>query len=109
MISNSNQGDVMTDNKQVQITIRTTPEEKEKISNKAKENGLSVNEFIKSKILAEDDVKDDTTNDITNDIVEILKEQLKTKDMQIANLQQIIYNRDTKLLEAPKYWWQFWK
>ena len=37
-----------------------------------------------------------------------LKAQLKTKDIQIANLQQIIYNRDTKLIEHKK-WWQFWK
>lgn len=29
--------------------------------------------------------------------------------MQIYNLQQIIYNRDTKLIETSKKWWKFWK
>lgn len=101
----------MTENKQVQIIIRTTQEEKAIITQKAKEKGISVNEFIK-RIILEDDINDninDNKNDITDDIIEILKDQLKTKDMQIANLQQIIYNRDTKLIETSKRWWEFWK
>lgn len=101
----------MTENKQVQIIIRTTQEEKAIITQKAKDKGVSVNEFIK-RIILEDDIKDDINdnkNDITDDIIEILKDQLKTKDMQIANLQQIIYNRDTKLIETSKRWWEFWK
>ena len=98
----------MAENKQVQIIIRTTQEGKNIITQKAKDKGISVNEFIK-RIILEDDIKADITdnindsnNDITNDIIEILKDQLKTKDMQIANLQQIIYNRDTKLIETSK-------
>ena len=105
----------MSENKQVQIIIRTTQEEKNIITQKAKDKGISVNEFIK-RIILEDDIKADSTdnindsnNDITSDIIEILKDQLKTKDMQIANLQQIIYNRDTKLIETSKTWWEFWK
>lgn len=109
----------MAENKQVQIIIRTTQEEKNIITQKAKDKGISVNEFIK-RIILEDDIKADSTdnindsnndsnNDITDDIIEILKDQLKTKDMQISNLQQIIYNRDTKLIETSKKWWEFWK
>ena len=105
----------MSENKQVQIIIRTTQEEKNIITQKAKDKGISVNEIIK-RIILEDDIKADSTdnindsnNDITSDIIEILKDQLKTKDMQIANLQQIIYNRDTKLIETSKTWWEFWK
>lgn len=101
----------MTENKQVQIIIRTTQEEKAIITQKAKDKGISVNEFIK-KIILEEDINDninDNKNDITDDIIEILKDQLKTKDMQIANLQQIIYNRDIKLIETSnKKWWKFW-
>ncbi len=101
----------MAENKQVQIIIRTTQEEKAIITQKAKDKGISVNEFIKRIILGEDinDNISDNKNDITDDIIEILKDQLKTKDMQIANLQQIIYNRDTKLIETSKKWWEFWK
>lgn len=65
-------------------------------------------EFIKRKVL-NDDINEHK-NDINNDIIYILKEQLKTKDMLISNLQQIIYNRDTKLIETSnKKWWKFWK
>lgn len=105
----------MSKNKQVQIIIRTTQEEKDFITQKARDKGISVNEFIK-RIILEDNIKADSTDnindsnyDITSDIIELLKEQLKTKDMQIANLQQIIYNRDTKLIETSKKWWEFWK
>lgn len=104
----------MADNKSVQIILRTTKEEKEEITKKAKEKGLSVNEYIKQELLNHKDNDgsnsdiNDSKNDITSDIIEILREQLKTKDIQIANLQQIIYNRDTKLIEHKK-WWHFWK
>ena len=73
----------MSENKQVQIIIRTTQEEKNIITQKAKNKGISVNEFIK-RIILEDDIKADSTdnindsnNDITSDIIELLKEQLK--------------------------------
>jgi hypothetical protein len=104
----------MADNKSVQIILRTTKEEKEEITKKAKEKGLSVNEYIKQELLNHKDNNDSTSdindnkNDSTSAIIEILREQLKTKDIQIANLQQIIYNRDTKLIEHKK-WWHFWK
>ena len=104
----------MADNKSVQIILRTTKEEKEEITKKAKEKGLSVNEYIKQELLNHKDNNDSTSdindnkNDSTSTIIEILREQLKTKDIQIANLQQIIYNRDTKLIEHKK-WWHFWK
>lgn len=105
----------MQEKKQVQIIIRTTPEEKEKITNKAKENGISVNEFIKKTILEkiENQNNSDNKNDNMNDIIKILHEQLANKDEQIINLQKIIYNRDTKLIELEKenskHWWEFWK
>ena len=105
----------MQENKQVQIIIRTTPEEKEKITNKAKENGISVNEFIKKTMLEkiENQNNSDNKNDNINDIIKILHEQLANKDEQIINLQKIIYNRDTKLIELEKeiskHRWEFWK
>lgn len=91
--------------KQVSFLLRVTPDEKRIISEKADKEDLSMTEFIKRRVL-----NDDINIDINNDIIDILREQLKTKDMQISNLQQIIYNRDTKLLETSnKKWWKFWK
>ena len=94
--------------KQVGFLLRVTPEEKRIISEKADKENLSMTEFIKRKVL-NDDISIDINNDINSEIIDILREQLKTKDMQISNLQQIIYNRDTKLLETSnKKWWKFW-
>ena len=48
-----------------------------------------------------------------------MKEQIIQKDKQIDQLHQIIYNKDTLLIETSiediendsihKHWWQFWK
>lgn len=110
----------MNNNKTVQIIIRTTEEEKEKISISAKSEKLSMNDYIKKCIKkyqkaddSQDSKKDKKNNEIDINfaitVIDTLKEQLTAKDIQITQLQQIIYNRDTKLLEAPKHWWQFWK
>lgn len=100
----------------VQVILRVTKEEKEAISEKARNRSISVNQFIKNCIFENEKNSDSTTeegdnkNDITRDIISILNEQLRAKDEQIKNLQTIIYNRDTKLLEtSAKHWWQFWK
>jgi uncharacterized protein (DUF1778 family) len=105
----------VADSKQVQIIIRTTKEEKNQIMEEAKEKGVSMNEFIKEKLLKsakkEDIASDinDSDNNITSDIIDILREQVSIKDEQIKELHHLLYNRDTKLLESPKHWWQFWK
>lgn len=101
----------MPKTKQTGFLLRVTPEEKNIIIEKADKENLSMNEFIKRKVLSDDinEHRNDIIDDIKNDIIDILREQLKTKDMQISNLQQIIYNRDTKLIETSKKWWKFWK
>ncbi|MFM1590838.1 hypothetical protein [Streptococcus mutans] len=100
----------MTDSKQVQIIIRTTKEEKNEIMEESKEKGVSMNEFIKEKLFgsSKKDINSDI-NDSDNDIIDILREQVSIKDEQIKELHHLLYNRDTKLLESPKHWWQFWK
>lgn len=106
----------MSDSKIVQILLRVTKEEKKYITEKARIRDISVNKLIKNCIFDEQENRDSNTktsdieNDITRDIISILNEQLQAKDEQIKNLQTIIYNRDTKLLETTnKHWWQFWK
>ena len=103
----------MNDSKNTSILLRLTKEEKEKITSKAKSLNKSTNKFLKSLILDNIDITgktDDIKNDINQDIIELLKEQLITKDEQIHNLQTIIFNRDSKLIElSKKHWWEFWK
>lgn len=99
----------MTNNKLIQITFRTTIEEKEIISKNAKKRGLSINEFIKNKVMSEDikETSEEISHDITakeeleqlrKDILEhyIAKsayedcqKQLEQKDIQIDQLHKI--------------------
>lgn len=122
----------MDKEKTVQVTFRTTLSEKEVIARNADTKGLSVNEYIKSKVLSDDTTKiskSDTMSDSTSkkeleqlrkDLLdkyidkiafESLQKQLEQKDIQIDQLHKIIYNKDTKLLEydTKKSWWHFWK
>lgn len=125
-------GDIMEKEKTVQITFRTTQSEKEIIVEKAKNKGLSTNEYIKEKVLSADiiemskiDISDDVTakveleqlhKDMLDHYVskvafDSLSNQLEQKDIQIDQLHKIIYNKDTKLLEnsSKKTWWKIWK
>ena len=50
--------------------------------------------------------------EVYKEMTETLNEQLKQKDIQIDQLQKIVYNKDTLLIETSiekKHWWQFWK
>lgn len=118
----------MIENKQVQTILRTTPNEKDKITNTARELGFSVNEFIKRTVLdkiqeIEYTKNNDSNYDSINDTISLLREQLAEKDKQIAEkdkqldqqqqltLEAISNNKLDKqlLLESSKHWWQFWK
>ncbi|QGG97204.1 hypothetical protein EA459_00130 [Streptococcus dysgalactiae subsp. dysgalactiae] len=122
----------MDKEKNVQVTFKTTLAEKEIITRNADKKGLSVNEFIKSKVLSDDttkisknDIMSDSTSkkeleQLRKDLLdkyidkiafESLQKQLEQKDIQIDQLHKIIYNKDTKLLEydTKKSWWHFWK
>lgn len=106
----------------VQLNIRLEIEQKEKLSELAKADNKSITAYILDKtIFAESNQEKlenkassriaDDSNRIDNELYKALIEQLDRKDEQIINLQKIIYNKDTKLLELSekKFWWQFWK
>lgn len=106
----------------VQLNIRLELEQKEKLSELAKADNKTITAYILDKtIFAETTEKEqedtastriaDDSNRIDAELYKALIEQLDRKDEQIVNLQKIIYNKDTKLLELTekKFWWQFWK
>lgn len=134
-----------------QINIKLTDEQKQQISDIAKERGISITQLVISSILDKEKFytdkdgiegieegvdrkekdkevsvennKEDKENSVEDIIYkeycETLKEQIIQKDKQIDQLHQIIYNKDTLLIEASiedvendaihKHWWQFWK
>ena len=134
-----------------QINIKLTDEQKQQISDIAKERGISITQLVISSILDKEKFytdkdgiesteegidrkekdkevsvennKEDKENSVEEIIYkeycETLKEQIIQKDKQIDQLHQIIYNKDTLLIETSiediendsihKHWWQFWK
>ena len=133
-----------------QINIKLTDEQKQQISDIAKERGISITQLVISSILDKEKFytdkdgiesieegvdrkekdkevsvennKEDKENSVEDIIYkeycETLKEQIIQKDKQIDQLHQIIYNKDTLLIETSiediendsihKHWWQFW-
>lgn len=134
-----------------QINIKLTDDQKQQISDIAKERGISITQLVISSILDKEKLytdkdgiesieegidrkekdkevsvennKEDKENSVEEiiykEFCETLKEQIKQKDKQIDQLHQIIYNKDTLLIETSiediendaihKHWWQFWK
>lgn len=104
-----------------QINIRVTDEQKELITSKAKDSNKSVTQYLIDKAL--DDDTSTVQNADSNRIIEILNnqlavkdEQIKSKDNQLLNLQQMLYVKENRMLEyehekdenSNKYWWKFW-
>ena len=134
-----------------QINIKLTDDQKQQISDIAKERGISITQLVISSILDKETLytdkdgiesieegidrkekdkevsvennKEDKENSVEEiiykEFCETLKEQIIQKDKQIDQLHQIIYNKDTLLIETSiediendaihKHWWQFWK
>ena len=103
----------------VQLNIRLELEQKEKLAELAKADNKTITAYILDRtIFAEtaDKTQEDTSstriaddnNRIDNELYKALIEQLDRKDEQIVNLQKIIYNKDTKLLEysQKKSFWE---
>ena len=106
----------------VQLNIRLEKEQKERLAELAKADNKSITAYILDKTLLENEPDEsaqdnaseriaDNSTRIDDELYKALIEQLDRKDEQIVNLQKIIYNKDTKLLEysQKKFWWQFWK
>lgn len=110
----------MENKKIVQIILRTSQKEKEKITKNAIKQGKSVNEYIKKKVL-ETNKNNDINNDSVSDIIASQQKQLEEKDNQISTLHKLLENQQTlllneqkessKLLTTESYnkkWWKFW-
>ena len=103
----------------VQLNIRLEKEQKERLAELAKADKKSITAYILDKTLLENEPKESAQDHaseriaggstrIDNELYKALIEQLNRKDEQIINLQKIIYNKDTKLLEysQKKSFWE---
>ena len=105
----------------VQLNIRIKPEQKEKLVELAKAENKTVTAYILDKTIFTENKQEewenkdssriaDASNRIDKELYKALVEQLDRKDEQIINLQKIIFNKDTQLLEYSQkrsFWEKF--
>lgn len=88
-------------NNRVQIIVRTTTEEKEKIKEIAKLKNKSMNQLIIDSVI---DSAKDSENDTVEDrsVIEIFNSQLENKDKQIDKLQNLLDQQQQLSLQSNK-------
>ncbi len=98
----------LSDNR-VQIIVRATKEEKEKLKELAKSKKKSMNQLIlDSMINIDNDSTDDSSNNIKNSsvdstIINVFKDQLESKDKQIDKLQNLLDQQQQLSLQTNKH------
>lgn len=88
-------------NNRVQIIVRTTTEEKEKIKEIAKLKNKSMNQLIIDSVI---DSAKDSENDTVEDrsVIAIFNSQLENKDKQIDKLQNLLDQQQQLSLQSNK-------
>lgn len=110
----------MTQGKHKSLNVRITDEEKKELEKRAKASEMKLSEYVRNVLLNEKRVED-TQHGSDTSMSLVLQSELKEKNDQIANLQELLKNQQiltldlsreniekTLLLEHKK-WWQFWK
>lgn len=107
----------MTQGKHKSLNVRITDEEKKELEKRAKANKMKLSEYVRSVLLSEEN----TQHDSDTSVLLVLQSELKEKNEQIANLQELLKNqqiltldlsrenKEKTLLLEHKKWWQFWK
>nr|WP_258556720.1 DUF536 domain-containing protein [Arthrobacter sp.] len=88
----------------VQIIVRTTVEEREKIKKIAKSKKKSMNQLIIDSVIDISKDSSDSTIDSSTDItiIEVFKAQLENKDKQIDKLQNLLDQQQQLSLQSNK-------
>ena len=91
----------MTQGKHKSLNVRITDEEKKELEKRAKASKMKLSEYVRSVLLNEESAED-VQHDSDTSVLLVLQTELKEKNDQIANLQELLKNQQIK-------WWQFWK
>ena len=98
----------LSDNR-VQIIVRATKEEKEKLKELAKSKKKSMNQLILDSVInIDNDSTDDSAENIKDSsvdstIINVFKDQLESKDKQIDKLQNLLDQQQQLSLQTNKH------
>ncbi|HFI0668786.1 TPA: DUF536 domain-containing protein [Streptococcus suis] len=105
----------MSEQKQKNINIRLSEDERNMLEDRAIKAGMKLSAYVRYILF--DNVKQTEEQSDTN-VLRILEEQLTIKDRQIFEMnklldhqQQLLLNEQSKnqlLIESKKRWWRFW-
>ena len=110
----------MVQGKHKSLNVRITDEEKKELEKRAKASKMKLSEYVRSVLLNEESAKD-AQHDSDISVLLVLQTELKEKNEQITNLQELLKNqqiltldlsrenKEKTLLLEHKKWWQFWK
>ena len=110
----------MGQGKHKSLNVRITDEEKKELEKRAKASKMKLSEYVRNVLLSEESVEN-TQHESDANVLLVLQSELKEKNEQIANLQELLKNqqiltldlsrenKEKTLLLEHKKWWQFWK
>lgn len=110
----------MTQGKHKSLNVRITDEEKKELEKRAKASKMKLSEYVRNVLLSEESAEN-TQHESDANVLLVLQSELKEKNEQIANLQELLKNqqiltldlsrenKEKALLLEHKKWWQFWK
>ena len=102
----------------VQISVRVSKEQKEKLVEIAKSENKTITQYIVDRCIVEESYTDaSNVDDASNRVAEVLHEQIEQKDKQIAEMLETNNNQlqligaltiknETLLLETKQSWWK---
>ena len=102
----------------VQISMRVSKEQKEKLVELAKKQNKSLTQYVLDRCIVEDvDTNIDDTTHSSARVEKMLQDQIDQKDKQIADMIEtsnsqlqligaLTMKNETLLLETKKSWWQ---
>lgn len=79
----------MADNK-VQMVIRLTDAERERIKEFASEENKSMNQYVLDRVLSNKDSKNNENDTVGDMTIELLSNQIATKDEQLNRMQNLL-------------------
>ena len=102
----------------VQISVRVSKEQKEKLVELAKNDNKTITQYIVDRCIVEESYTNaSNVDDASNRVAEVLHEQIEQKDKQIAEMLETNNNQlqligaltiknETLLLETKQSWWK---
>ena len=91
----------MTQGKHKSLNVRITDEEKKELEKRAKASKMKLSEYVRNVLLSEENAEN-TQHESDASVLLVLQSELKEKNEQIANLQELLKNQQILTLDLSR-------